>query len=499
MKIIIIEDNVETLGVLRDFVRTIDPGFSIQTLAHGNGLLEGQDQVSADLLILGYDLGPAVTGTELLHYLEWSGRISAKTQVVFISNTIELAKRQAPLRYTQTRFLSKPISSAHIEDIITHARLNQQIFSGVFYLIDKQKWQAAFNSLQLAKQGCPPELQEQAWLLECKLLVALRRYAKVLRRYQLVQDYEWSALMRLRALTGIGQSRLSRQVFNSLIEQAPYYSSGLALINQLMSTSDKEFTGILPATIKDAELSLFECEFRVIALVIQKQWVRALEFIQVKQKRSHPRSHKHYFFALARVKVCVMRILLQPDDADSEQVIPYLTMALEQMAHNPLSRDEMLLHDLELLLEAAKQSVFCNQQDTRLLVGEVAKSESPFALIIHMLNQWRETGQVAVAQVEQCVRLIEKQGATSRASTNLLLLEYLLRCMVKNPRQSIKLHEAVGKRLFKSGEYDLAAFAFNRALIVAPQNESLLEQTRQCIAKLEVKHFLHVHGELADS
>lgn len=499
MKIIIIEDNVETLGVLRDFVRTIDPAFSVQTMTHGNVLLESKERIDTDLIILGYDLGHAVTGTELLHYLEWSGRISAKTQVVFISNTIELAKRQAPLRFTQTRFLSKPISSAHIEDIINRAQLNQQIFSGVFYLIDKQKWQAAFNSLQLCKQGCPAELQEQAWLLECKLLIALRRYAKVLRRYQLVQDYEWSALMRLRSLVGLGQVKLSRQVFNSLIEQAPYYSSGLALINQLLSTTDDEFSGILPATIKDAELSLFECEFRAIALVIQNQWIRAMDFIQIKQKRTQPRSHQQYFFAMARVKACVFRLLLSSDDAtECAQTESYLSAALEQLKRYPVSRDEQLVEELTLLQDAVKASAIRFEQATRLQVGKPAESSSPFALMIFMLNRWRETGLVSVVQVEQCVELIEKQGATSRASSNLILFEHLLRFMVPDARQTVKLNDAVGKRLLKAGAPDLAAFAFNRALEVAPEDDTLIQHVRHCMAKLEVKHFLHVDSELAN-
>lgn len=491
MKIIIVEDNIETLGVLRDFVRALSPNYAVKTYSSGNALLEQSSRVDADLLILGYDLGPSVTGTELLHYLEWSDRISAKTHVVFISNTLDHAKRQAPLRFTQTYFYSKPISAAHVEEIIKRVEANQRAFSSVFYLLDKKKWAPAFNSLQLIKDGTPHQFQQQAWLLECKILLQLRRFSKVLRRYQLVQSYDWARLVRMQALASLGQVKASQLVFNGMVARDPYYSACLALMNQVLIATNAENKGEIVDTLKESELSLFECEFRSMLAVQHGEWERALSFLQNKQRRAKLRSHQQYVFSLAIIKSLVLKLVLQPDASSVEEVDPYIQAALSQLYNLSISRD-MELNETLLpeFIERMQRGELSDPRSTRITSGEPGNDQSPFSLMMRILNGWLNDGSLVLEQLEQCIHLIEQQGASGRASSNLLLFAALLNFTVSEEKSQIRLHDALGKRLFKSGKVDLAAYAFSRALQLMPDNAKLLSQLDTCMIKLEVKHFL---------
>lgn len=491
MKVVIVEDNVETLGVLRDFVRALDPELEISTFTSGAQLLEQNERLQADLLILGYDLGPSVTGTELLHYLEWSNRISAKTQVVFISNTIELAQRQAPLRFTYTQFYEKPISFGHLETIIEKVKINQAVFSSVFYLIDKQKWTAAFNSLQLCKNNCPAELQHQAWLLECMLLLSLRRYSRVARRYQLVQDYEWSKLVRLKALVSLGQVKAARHVFNGMAVHDAYYSSALALVNQLHIAARDEKGAFLPATLKEAELSLFEYEFKAALWVLAGGVTQAFSFLSNKQKRSKRDSHQAYFFSMAALKVGFLQVLKEPQANNAQAVLVYMQNALDVLHHASSTRDKLLNDVLwPALLHAIEEGALTTSKATTLLVGPTPEDESPISLLLHIYLHWVKTGEVFLNQLEACIDLIERQGATSRAVCNQLLFEQILNLMVSNPKQRLLLTDALAKRLLKSGKYELAAFAFVRALDSLPEHATLQANLSRCLDKLEVKKFL---------
>ncbi|MCC5878444.1 MAG: response regulator [Idiomarina sp.] len=491
MKVVIVEDNVETLGVLRDFVRAIDPGYEITTLSSGSPLLEQSGRLQADLLILGYDLGPSVTGTELLHYLEWSDRISAKTQVVFISNTIELAKRQAPLRFTHTQFYEKPISLGHLESIFARVKENQVVFSSVFYLIDKKKWLAAFNSLQLCKENCPTELQHQAWLLECQLLLSLRRYAKVIRRYELVQDYEWAKVVRLKALVSLGQIKLARHVFNGMAVHDAYYSSALALINQLQIISGDENGSFLPATLKEAELSLFEYEFKATLSVVEGNSDQGFSLLINKQRRAKRASYQSYFFAMSVLKIGFIHLLKEPSPQSVQSALPHMQSALDLLQNSGSVRDKVLNDELwPALIEAMENATLTAEQQTTLLTGPVTEDQSPISLLLRIYLHWLKTGELFLNQLESCIDLIERQGATSRAVCNQLLLEQMLDLMITDPKQRVRLHDAIAKCLLKAGKHELAAFAFARALDFLPEHQGLQSNMQRCLAKLEVKQFL---------
>lgn len=503
MKIIIIEDNVETLGVIRDFVRTIDSTFTVSTYVSGTQLLEQGERLQADLLILGYDLGPSVTGTELLHYLEWSDRISAKTQVIFISNTIELAKRQAPLRFTHTHFYEKPVSLGHLEAIIDKVRSIQAVFSSVFYLIDKQKWVAAFNSLQLCKDNCPADLQHQAWLLECMLLLKLRRYSKVVRRYQLIQDYEWSALVRLKALASLGQVKAARHVFNGMAAHDAYYSSALALINQLLIAAQDEQGSFLPATLKESELSLFEHELKATLSVIEGATAQAFAFLLNKQRRAKRGSHQAYFFSVAMLKIGFLQTLRDPGSGHSQTFLTQMQSALDTMLNAPSGRDKVLNEVLwPALISAIEGNSLTTVHATTLLVGPEADADSPIPLLLRIYLHWVETGEIFVNQLEVSIDLIERQGNSSRAVCNQLIFEQMLDLMVTEPKQRLRLHDMMAKRLLKSAKYDLAAFAFARALRSLPDHAGLQANLGRCLSKLETKQFLsftHPSEEIATS
>lgn len=491
MKIIIIEDNVETLGVIRDFVRTIDSAFAVSTYVSGTQLLEQGERLQADLLILGYDLGPSVTGTELLHYLEWSDRISAKTQVIFISNTIELAKRQAPLRFTHTHFYEKPVSLGHLEAIIAKVRSIQAVFSSVFYLIDKQKWVAAFNSLQLCKDNCPADLQHQAWLLECMLLLKLRRYSKVIRRYQLVQDYEWSGLVRLKALASLGQVKGARHVFNGMAAHDAYYSSALALINQLLIAAQDEQGSFLPATLKEGELSLFEHELKATLSVLNGAAPQAFAFLLNKQRRAKRGSHQAYFFSVALLKIGFLQTLKDPGSATTHTLLAHMQSALDMLVNASTGRDKVLNEALwPALINAIEKGAHTSTLSTTLLVGPEPEAESPISLLLRIYLHWLETGEIFLNQLEVCIDLIERQGATSRAVCNQLIFEQMLDLMVTDPKQKLRLNDAVAKRLLKSAKYDLAAFAFARALHSLPDHAGLQANLGRCLQKLETRQFL---------
>lgn len=490
MNIIIVEDNVETLGVLRDFVRAISPNYQVKTYSSGNALLEQSQKISADLLILGYDLGPSVTGTELLHYLEWSERLSAKTHVAFISNTIEQAKRQAPLRFTQTYFYSKPISAAHVEEIVKRVSANQQAFSSVFYLLDKKKWQPALKSLQLLKDGTPHQFQQQAWLLECKTLLALRQYSKVIRRYQLVQDYEWARLVRIQALASLGQVKASQLVFNGMTARDPYYSACLALMQQIFIAIAETNQGEVVDTLRDSELSLFECEFRALKAVEEGAWQRAVAFLQNKQRRAKMRSHQQYFFAMALVKALLLEVLRSRGES-AEAVEPYLQSALSVLQGHSVGRD-MELNDtlLPTFLDLLQQGKMATPRPTKIVRAEAGHDQSPFSLMARMVVKWLDDGTIALEHIEQCIYLIEQQGASGRASANLLLFAALIDTVVREGKSQVRLHEALGKRFFKAGKYDLAGYAFSRALGLDPAQSGARQSLESCMAKLEVKHFL---------
>lgn len=491
MNIIIIEDNSETLGVLRDFVRSINPSFQIQALTSGNVLLEQSGKVKADLLILGYDLGPSVTGTELLHYLEWNGRLSAKTHVAFISNTIQLAQRHAPLRFTQTYFYEKPISIAHLEEIFARMKENVAIFSSVFYLIDKQQWQGALNSLQMCKENCPVELQKQAWLLECMLLIKLGKYSRVIRRYQLIQDYDWAKVLRIKALASLAQVKHADHIFNTMASQDPYYSAGLALNNQLLVKSGSEDNGVLPQTLKEGEYSLFECEYRAFLLVSHGDWSRALTFLHTKRRRAKRGSHQAYFYTIAAAKALVLQLLRGGTAADSfTSALAQLYSYVEQLQHSSSIRDEELNNQLfPALLESLDAGKMEPDSESVLKLGAPTTDISPISLLLRIFTHWIKTGELFLAHFQQCIELIEAQGATSRATCNQILLEELTRFTVKDIRLGIRFNEALGKRFMQGGKYELAALYYTRALEHAPEQAKITKQLQACMLKLEVKQF----------
>lgn len=491
MKVYIVEDNVETLGVLRDFVRATDPAIEVKTFTSGNSLLEKDGRVQADLLILGYDLGPSVTGTELLHYLQWSNRISAKTHVVFISNTLELARRQAPLRFTHTRFIEKPISIGHLQDALAWVSENQSVFSSVFYLIDKQKWQAAFNSLQLCKEHSPLHLQQQAWLLECMLLLKLRAYAKVVRRYQLTKGYEWAGVIKLWALMNLGQLKAGRHVFNGMAAHDAYYSSALALVNQLTVAAHTQKQAFIPDSLKEGELSLFECELKASLLVQKRGLNEALVYLHAKQKRAKRGSHQAYFYAVAVLKVCLLQVFKEPTSNSVELVVPHMQAALNIALAQHNARDKELNEILwPNVIEALEAGTLTAASPTTLKIGALVEDASPISLLVRMYLHWISTGELCINQLEGAIDLIERQGASGRAVCNQLLLESMFSMMVADPQQQLRVTQSLATRLGKQGRYEQAAYALSRALQIAPDSESLHKKLAWCCKHLEVKQFL---------
>ncbi|RAJ98274.1 response regulator [Aliidiomarina maris] len=491
MKVIIVEDNVETLGVLRDFVRAIDANYEVQLHASGAALMERKDKIQADLIILGYDLGPSVKGTELLHYLEWRQGISAKTHVIFLSNTIHLAKRQAPLRFTQTEFREKPMSLGHLQASIAWVKENQATFSSVFYLIDKQKWLPAFNSLQLCKANCPPHLQQQAWLLECMLLLKLGQFAKVIRRYQLIQDYCWARAIKLRALFSLGQYKAGRHLFNSMASQDAYYSATLALVNQLSIASGQLADLQMPASLKESELSLFECECKAIVLTYQRQTNDGLAYLNNKLKRAKRGSHQAYFYAVAILKTVLLGVFKEPTVEHAKAQLGAMQVALNIVTAQQHGRDKELNESLwPALLEHFEAGTITAASDTQLKVGEPTQDASPISLLVRMYLHWIAHSEVQICQVQACVNLIQQQGATSRATSNQLLLELMLGMMLPEPSQRVRLADALGTSLFKQAQFDIAAYAWHRAVRLAPQNPALAQKLSACMQRLEVKQFL---------
>ena len=491
MNVIIVEDNAETLGVLRDFVRATDPSIDVKTYTSATPLLDKTQLVQADLLILGYDLGTSVTGAELLHYLQWSNHISTKTHVIFLSNTIELARRQAPLRFTQTRFHEKPMSLGHLQEALNWARENQSVFSGVFYLIDKQRWQAAFNSLQLCKENIPTHLQQQAWLLECMLLLKLREYAKVIRRYQLIQSYEWAKVVKLSALINLGQLKASQHVFNGMAVHDAYYSSALALSNQLSLAAPASQPVFIPLSIKESELSLFESELKALSLVVSRNFNEAVGYLHSKQKRLRNDSHQAYFYAVAMLKVCLLEVLKEPYSTTAVAVLPQLTAALKTTQAHNRSRDIELTTKLwPQLLALLESGTPTAAQTTSVKVGPMVTDLSPISLLIRMYVHWMQTGELFINQVERCIELIEQQGASGRAVCNQLLLEYLLDVMLAKPAQKVRLSNSLASRLGKQGRFEQAAFALSRALVIHPSSAALRTKLALCCKRLEVKQFL---------
>ncbi|RUO24089.1 hypothetical protein CWE09_13175 [Aliidiomarina minuta] len=492
MDIIIIEDNPETLGVLRDFFRSVDTSASIQTYTNGNSLLEGDAVVAADILILGYDLGVSVTGTELLSYLEWSHRISAKTQVVFVSNTIEQARRQAPLRFTVSNFYNKPVSLAHVATIVKFARRNRDYFSSVFYMIDKQKWAAAYKSLQLCKQGCPAELEEQALLIEFMLNVQQGSYSHLLRRVQSVKELSWAPYIRVRALAALGQYEKCKQLFSTYDEKDPYFSASLAVVNQLAVTSHSDPESFMPAHLKDSDLSLFECEYKAALLTNSGNWLKALGYLANKQKRAPKRSHKAYFYSVAIVKNLCLELFQETDNES------YIHLEKHLEFHAQLLQQDCQTRDLELfqeLLPALVQALQCGklreQETSGLIMDDMEGGDnSPFVYILRYIVKWLEEGKASVPTVYQCALAIERQGSTSRAATNQLLLQKVLEFTLKKPVQRAFLSNQLGKMLFKSGRADLAAMTFTRGVSLQPDNQKMSNNLQACMRHLDVRQFL---------
>lgn len=491
MKIIIVEDNVETLGVLRDFVRSLDSAHQVQVFTSGNALLDPRGPIQADLLLLGFDLGPSVTGTELLHYLQWSNRLSAKTHVVFLSNTIELARRQAPLRFTQTYFHEKPMSFMHLEDALAWASENQSVFSGVFYLIDKQRWQSAFNSLQLCKEHVPSYLQQQAWLLECMLLLKLREYAKVIRRYPLIQDYPWAQVVKLWALTNLGQLKASRHVFNGMAGHDAYYSSALALINQLDVAAQNKQPSFIPNSLKESELSLFEYELKASSLVLTDDFSAAAVYLNSKQKRVRRDSHQAYFFAIATLKAALLQLVKEPTSSVVATLPTDMHAALDILVTQDKGRDEELNTVLwPKLIACIESGHLYAQQLTELKIGPLVTDPSPISLLLRIYLHWLNSGELFINQVESCIELIEAQGASGRAVCNQLIFEKMLSFIVRDPEQRVRLSNSLANRLSKQGRYEQAAFALTRAIRIHSESPGLRKKLALCCKRLEIKQFL---------
>lgn len=109
LKVVVVEDEVGSRHILKNLFRHAGVR-QVDCLANGQALLKQYPLVDAGLLILGYDLGDQLRGPDLLRHLIRQQRLTAWTQVVFITNQVQAAQAELPGRLLPTRVIAKPVS-----------------------------------------------------------------------------------------------------------------------------------------------------------------------------------------------------------------------------------------------------------------------------------------------------------------------------------------------------------------------------------------------------
>lgn len=122
LKVILVEDETGSRTLLRQLLRQAGVK-SVQALANGSALLRQYERVDADLLLLGFDLGDQLRGTDLVRFLLRRQRLAPCCRVAFITNQTDDALADLPWLQLPCRVLAKPLSALMLSHLLKETAL----------------------------------------------------------------------------------------------------------------------------------------------------------------------------------------------------------------------------------------------------------------------------------------------------------------------------------------------------------------------------------------
>lgn len=280
LKVILVEDESGSRTMLRQLLRLAGVK-SVHALANGSALLRQFERIDADLLLLGFDLGDQLRGTDLVRYLLRRQRLAQCCRVAFITNQAADALADLPWLQLPCRVLAKPLSGIMLTSLLqeTAVLLSQ-----------------ARPLLQAVSCGAEPEALRRVIRIRAGQLPAISRDAIRQMQVRVLMDWRyakeaWALAGRIRdPLLGL-ELRLELAYQLGDLEALQYQLQQMQQNQHLKRKQSwylcrfqalqlDELPEDLFAELRDSQLTPYETNLKAILLYQQKQLAAARTFLE---------------------------------------------------------------------------------------------------------------------------------------------------------------------------------------------------------------------------
>ena len=111
-KILVVDDEVETCNVLRDFL--VFKGYEVHTALDGAAAVQEVQAVRPHIVLLDIIM-PGMGGIETLQAIK---RIDSRVGVIMVTAVIDEALAEAAVAHGAYEYLTKPVDLEHLETVV---------------------------------------------------------------------------------------------------------------------------------------------------------------------------------------------------------------------------------------------------------------------------------------------------------------------------------------------------------------------------------------------
>ena len=286
--VVVVEDEIGSRHLLKNLFRHAGIRH-VDCYCNGAELLKHHSVVDCALLILGYDLGDKLRGPDLLRHLIRQQRITAWTQVVFITNQVDAVKAELTHRLLPTRVISKPISFKLLQTQIRENLLLQEHAKPLLQELMQSPCMHKLRQLLRLQAGRMPKASRDTIRQVQTHILLDWGYAQ--EAWQLagrIKSENIALELKLELSHLLGKTQTVQQLLQLMTEKQilPRHQG----LYRWRMAADAEQIGIAPAavnfSVKDSDLTPQEMGLTASLLFQHQGYLAALEYLQDKIKRS---------------------------------------------------------------------------------------------------------------------------------------------------------------------------------------------------------------------
>lgn len=280
LKVILVEDESGSRTLLRQLLRLAGVK-TVHALANGSALLRQFEHIDADLLLLGFDLGDQLRGTDLVRYLLRRQRLAQCCRVAFITNQADDALADLPWLQLPCRVLAKPLS------VVVLTRLLQE----TALLLSQAR-----PLLQAVSSGAEPEALRRLIRIRAGQLPAISRDAVRQMQVRVLMDWRytkeaWALAGRIRdPLLGLelrlelayqlGDMEALQQQLQLMQQNHQLKRKQSWYLCRFQALQLDELPEDLFAQLRDSQLTPYETNLKAILVYQQQHLVAARTFLE---------------------------------------------------------------------------------------------------------------------------------------------------------------------------------------------------------------------------